>query len=184
MSVILHCCRPLFLLSAVAWASGVCAASIEVNPHNGRTTITGTVVSSACTISLEDAWQTVDMGMLPARELNKSGQGQLQKISLHLRACSLERQSAAEMQSAVRVVFDGPFRDDPTLFAVGGSARGVALKIRDQQGSVARAGERLPAIPVYGSGQGLDYWLQVVTDGAPLSAGDFYAAIRFSLNYE
>ncbi|EAA1523943.1 type 1 fimbrial protein [Salmonella enterica] len=179
-----HCCSLLLLLSAVVWAGSAGASGPGGNPHNGRATLTGTVVSSACTIALEDAWQTVDMGVLPARELKKSGEGQQRKISLHLRSCSLEQQSAEEMQPAVRVVFDGPFRDDPTLFAVGGSARGVALKIRDRHGSQARAGESLPSVPVYGSGQGLSYWLQVVPDGTPLSAGDFYAAIRFSLNYE
>lgn len=184
MLSISHCRSPLFLLSVVVWTGSAGASGLEANPHNGRATLTGTVVASACTIALEDAWQTVDMGVLPARELKKSGEGQQRKISLHLRSCSLEQQSAEEMQPAVRVVFDGPFRNDPTLFAVGGSARGVALKIRDRNGSQARSGESLPPMPVYGSEQGLNYWLQVVPDGTPLSAGDFYAAIRFALNYE
>lgn len=179
-----HCCSRLFLFPVMLWVSGSCAAGQEANPHNGRTTLTGMVVSSACTIALEDAWQTVDLGVLPARELKAQGQGQTRRISLHLRSCSLAQQDAGEPQPAVRVMFDGQYREDPSLFSVVGSARGIALKIRDRNGYQARAGESLPSVPVYGSEQGLNYWLQVVPDGAPLSAGDFYAAIRFSLNYE
>ncbi|HEC7758692.1 TPA: type 1 fimbrial protein [Salmonella enterica subsp. enterica serovar Muenchen] len=184
MLSISHCCSLLFLLPAVVWTGCVDASGPEVNPHNGRATLTGTVISSACTIALEDAWQTVDMGVLPVRKLKKSGEGQRRKITLHLQSCSLVQQSAEEMQPEVRVVFDGPFREDPSLFSVGGSAQGVALKIQDRYGRQARAGESLVSVPVYGRGQELNYWLQVVTDGTPLSVGDFYAAIRISLNYE
>ena len=169
----------LFLLPAALWAGNMAA-----NPHNGHATLTGTVVSSACTIALEDALQTVDMGVIPARELKKHGQGQVRRMNLHLRSCSLEQQDTGDLQPAVRVVFDGRFSGDPSLFTVAGSARGVALRIRDRNGRQIRAGESLPSAPVYGSEQGLHYWLQVVSDGTPLSAGDFYTAIRFSLNYE
>lgn len=176
--------RKFCLLPVLIWFGNCHSSVLESHPHNGRATMTGTVVSSACTIALEDAWQTIDMGFLSARDLKTFGEGKARRVNLHLRSCSLERQDANEFQPAVRVMFDGKFDRDPSLFSVAGSAKGVALKIKDRNGNQARAGESLPATPVYGSEQGFYYWLQVVPDGTPLKAGDYFAAIRFSLNYE
>lgn len=181
MSVNPRCCGRLFLLPAILGAAGVAASP---GGDSGRATLTGTVVSPACTIALEDARQTVDMGVLPAGELKKNGQGQPRRMRVRLQSCPLEQLTAGSPQPAVRVVFDGPFRREPSLFAVTGSAGGIALKIRDRNGNPVRAGESLPLAPVYGDGQGLYYWLQIVPDGSLLSAGDFYTAIRFSLHYE
>ncbi|EMP6174904.1 type 1 fimbrial protein [Citrobacter amalonaticus] len=154
------------------------------NAHNGHTTLIGTIVSSACTIALEDAWQAVDMGIIPIRDFSSHGHGLARQIRIHLRNCSIGQQEQGSYQPAVHVSFHGATGSEPGLFSVNGTAKGVGLLIKDINGRVIRPKESQPALPVYGSEQVMNYTLQIIRDGSSLSAGDYSAAIKFSMNYE
>jgi type 1 fimbria pilin len=152
---------------------------------NGRATFAGQVIVPACTLAMEDAWQSVDMGVTPVRDLQTSLVGPQRHFQLRLQDCELAGTGQQVFTSSrVRVTFDGVRGEAPDHFTVTGQATGVDLQILDSEGYTARAGEVLPPQQLYGNAQGLDYTLRVIRNGLPLSAGDYYAALRFRVDYE
>lgn len=152
---------------------------------NGQATFSGQVIVPACSLVMEDAWQSVDMGATPVRDLQTTSIGPQKHFQLHLRDCELTGTSQQVFTaSRVRVTFEGVRGVEPDHFSFTGQATGVDLQILDSEGYPARAGEALPPQQLYGSSQGLDYTLQVIRNGQPLNAGDYYAALRFRVDYE
>lgn len=84
----------------------------------------------------------------------------------------------------VRVTFDGIPGETPDKFSLTGQAEGINLQIMDNYGYPARAGKSMPPLILRGNEDGLDYSLRIVRNGYPLKAGDYYAALRFKLDYE
>ncbi|HDC1420157.1 TPA: type 1 fimbrial protein [Salmonella enterica] len=152
---------------------------------HGRTTFSGKVVVPACTLAMEDAWQSVDMGETPVRELQSGYAGPEKMFRLRLRDCELAGAGKRVFTgSRVRVTFDGVHGENPENFSIAGMATGVDLQIWDEQGYPARVGEVMPPLQLTGNEQGLNYTLRIVRNGKPLSAGSYYAALRFKVDYE
>ena len=152
---------------------------------NGRATFSGQVIMPACTLAMEDAWQSVDMGKTPVRDLQGTPDGPEKHFQLHLRDCELTGSGQPLFTgSRIRVTFDGVRGTEPDHFRLVGQATGVDLQILDNEGYTARAGEALPPQPLYGNEQGLDYRLRLIRNGTPLAAGDYYAVLRFRVDYE
>jgi len=152
---------------------------------DGRATFSGQVVVPACTLAMEDAWQSVDLGETPVRDLQVASAGPEKHFQLRLMDCELAGTGKSVLAgSRVRVTFDGVQGSEPDHFRVVGQATGIDLQVIDNQGYSARSGEPLPAQPLYGDGQGLEYRLRVVRNGQPLNAGNYYAALRFRVEYE
>jgi type 1 fimbria pilin len=150
---------------------------------HGRATFSGQVVIPACSLMMEDAWQSVDMGETPVRDLQTSSVGPQQYFKLRLKDCELSGRPGMTGQH-VRVIFDGARGVDSDRFAVTGQATGIDLQILDRGGYIARAGETMPQQPLEGNSQELDYGIRVVRNSEALSAGDYYAVLRFRLYYE
>ncbi|HCR3451252.1 TPA: type 1 fimbrial protein [Citrobacter werkmanii] len=151
---------------------------------HGRATFSGEVIAPACVLAMEDAWQAVEMGETPLRELQNTAAGPEKRFQIRLRECDLAR-SGRQMStgSRVRVTFDGVRDETPDRFSTTGAAKGVSLQILDGQGYIARAGEVMPA-RVLSDEQALDYTLRLVRNQDVLSAGSYYASIRFRVDYE
>ncbi len=150
---------------------------------HGRASFSGEVIIPACTLSMEDAWQVVDMGETPVRELHKN-EGAEKKFLLRLRNCELiDTGKRVFTGSRVRVTFEG-HHEDVDKFLVTGQASGISLQIIDKAGYPAYASKAMPPIQLTGNEQGLDYRVKLVKNGSPLSAGYYYAALRFKVDYE
>ncbi|EEC0448232.1 type 1 fimbrial protein [Salmonella enterica subsp. enterica] len=189
---------------SIIFLSLVCAQAVAMSPSfpplgmslpeywgeenvwwHGRATFSGKVIVPACTLAMEDAWQSVDMGETPVRELQNGHIGPGKMFQLRLRDCELaETGKRVFTGNRVRVTFDGIHGENPEQFSTTGQATGVDLQIRDEQGYPARAGKVMPPLQLTGNEQGLNYTLQMVRNGKPLSAGSFYAALRFKVDYE
>ncbi len=186
----------LFLWCAVAQAlpsasfppSGMTLPEYWGEEHvwwDGRASFKGQVIVPACTLSMEDAWQEIDMGTTPLRDLQNSPAGPEKKFRLRLRNCELTG-AGKQVYTAtrVRVTFDGIPGETPDKFSLTGQAEGINLQIMDNYGYPARAGKSMPPLILRGNEDGLDYSLRIVRNGYPLKAGDYYAALRFKLDYE
>ena len=189
----------MILSAALLWCMAVQAAPSFPSPGtslpeywgeehvwwHGRASFKGQVIAPACTLAMEDTWQAVDMGSTPVRDLQASASGPEKKFRLRLRNCDL---SGAGKQvytaSRVRVTFDGVQGETPDKFSLTGQAQGINLQILDSQGYAARAGKVMPPLLLHGNEDGLNYTLRVVRNGLPLKAGDYYAAVRFKVDYE
>lgn len=192
--------RRIVLWGMVLWASALQASPSSSFPPpgmslpeywgeenvwwHGRATFSGEVIVPACVLAMEDAWQAVDMGETPLREMQKFASPE-KRFQIRLRECELAGTGNRVFTgSRVRVIFDGVRDETPDRFSTSGDAKGVALQILDGQGYVARAGEVMPAQVLSGNEQGLDYTLRLVRNQEALSAGNYYASIRFRVDYE
>lgn len=154
---------------------------------NGQTAMHGEVLASACTIALSDRFQTVSMGDLTLRDFHRGAERPSRALVIHLDNCITtgKNQRVRQVDPPVRVRFDGIRGSEPWLFRTQGGARGVALMLRDARQEVVYPGEYLPAWyqKAY-SQQALTYRIELVPDGSQITAGDYSAALRFSIDYE
>ncbi|EER0421094.1 fimbrial protein [Escherichia coli] len=152
---------------------------------HGRASFKGQVIAPACTLAMEDTWQAIDMGETPVRDLQDSFAGPEKKFRLRLRNCELAGTGKrVYTASRVRVTFDGLQGETPDKFSLTGQAEGINLQILDNKGYTARVGKVMPPLLLNGNEEGLDYTLRVVRNGQPLKAGNYYAALRFKVDYE
>lgn len=152
---------------------------------HGRASFKGQVIAPACTLVMEDTWQAIDMGETPVRDLQDSFAGPEKKFRLRLRNCELAgTDKRVYTASRVRVTFDGSQGETPDKFSLVGQAEGINLQILDNQGHPARVGKVMPPLLLNGNEVGLDYTLRVVRNGQPLKVGDYYAVLRFKVDYE
>ncbi|WP_097452389.1 fimbrial protein [Escherichia coli] len=152
---------------------------------HGRASFKGQVIAPACTLAMEDTWQAIDMGETPVRDLQDNFAGPEKKFRLRLRNCELAGTGKrVYTASRVRVTFDGLQGETPDKFSLTGQAEGINLQILDNKGYTARVGKVMPPLLLNGNEEGLDYTLRVVRNGQPLKAGNYYAALRFKVDYE
>ncbi len=152
---------------------------------DGRAAFHGEVVRPACTLAMEDAWQIIDMGESPVRDLQNGFSGPERKFSLRLRNCEFNSQGGNLFSdSRIRVTFDGVRGETPDKFNLSGQAKGINLQIADARGNIARAGKVMPAIPLTGNEEALDYTLRIVRNGKKLEAGNYFAVLGFRVDYE
>ncbi len=145
----------------------------------------GEVVRPACTLAMEDAWQIIDMGETPVPDLQNGFSGPERKFSLRLRNCEFNSQGGNLFSdSRIRVTFDGVRGETTDKFNLSGQAKGINLQIADARGNIARAGKVMPAIPLTGNEEALDYTLRIVRNGKKLEAGNYFAVLGFRVDYE
>lgn len=151
----------------------------------GRTSFKGQIIVPACALAMEDTYQSIDLGTVPVRILQNSFAGPEKKFRLRLRNCELAGiESRDYTVSHVKIIFDGVQGETPDKFALIGQAEGINLQIFNNQGYPARVGKAMPPLLVNGKQDELDYTLRVVRNGQPLKAGNYYAVLRFRLDYE
>lgn len=172
------------LLIAVYSAGGSVEAGLRLH---GQATLRGEVLASACSIALNDRYQSVAMGELPLRDL-RTGKGQVERdVVIRLDNCLTSGQAPVnrETDPAIRVRFEGLRSDHPGLFRTLGEATGVALRLTDERREAVNPGEYLPAVyqKAYNQ-QVLKYRIALVPDGSALSGGNYSAALRFNIHYE
>ncbi|TDN49460.1 type 1 fimbria pilin [Buttiauxella sp. JUb87] len=152
---------------------------------HGQTRFSGQVLAAACSLAMEDAWQSIDMGMLPVRNIQVNTSGPEVIFFLRLENCGLLKTNKGTFTgSPVFVTFDGVRGQQPDRFGLTGQAQGVELRIQDNQGYTAYVGEVMPPQSLTGNGQQLHYTLQLVRNGKTLQAGDYYAVVRMKMEYE
>ncbi|EIE0340262.1 type 1 fimbrial protein [Salmonella enterica] len=191
----------MILLGMLFWSTrGLAALSAEFPPPgmtlpeywgerdvwwHGRTSFRGVIIVPACTLAMEDTYQSVDLGSTPVRDLQDSFSGPERRFHLRLRNCELAG-TGKHIYSAsrVRVTFDGVQGEMPDRFSLAGQARGINLQITDSQGYPARVGKVMPPQRLTGNEETLNYTLRLVRNGESLKAGDYYAALRFKVDYE
>ncbi|GAJ66154.1 fimbrial protein [Edwardsiella piscicida] len=104
---------------------------------------------------------------------------------MRLRNCELAGSgSNIFIGSRIRVTFSGREGESRDKFSVIGQAQGINLQIADSSGYLAKSGEVMHPMLLNGNEQSLDYTLRLVRNGKPLQAGDYYAVLRFKVDYE
>ncbi|EGN5162194.1 type 1 fimbrial protein [Salmonella enterica] len=173
----------ILLIMLLMVCGGVGAVMLD-----GRATLSGEVLASACSIALNDRFQTVRMGEMALRDF-RSGHGRnTQDFVIHLDNCVMSGgigKNAQALDPAIRIRFDGVQGAEPWFFAPTGLAQGVAVVLRDERRELVHPGKYLPAVyqKAYDQ-QVLKYRIEIVPDGKPLLLGDYYTSLRFNIDYE
>ncbi|MGL1812367.1 UNVERIFIED_CONTAM: type 1 fimbrial protein [Serratia marcescens] len=148
----------------------------------GRVNMQGAIIDTACAISVESRYQTVDMDIVPIADIIRDGQSQIKNFSIELVNCTLERaNNKFPNWKQFQVTFDGDAEGG--LFGMRGEASGIALQITDAAGNIAMPGHPLPRGDIIPGDMRLSYALKLVANNHAPKAGDYFSAVRFKLDY-
>lgn len=145
----------------------------------GQAYFKGQVIIPACTLAMNDTYQEVDMGYIPIRDLHSGISGPEREFRLQLRNCELVKTG-----SHIRVTFDGSQGEKAETFLLSGQAKGVELQILDNHGCFAYVGKAMHPLLLDSNDYSLDYTLRIVRNGHNLKSGEYYAVLRFKIDYE
>ncbi|MBN1084030.1 type 1 fimbrial protein [Erwinia aphidicola] len=149
---------------------------------NGEVTMRGAILETACTIATRDAQQSINMGSLPISSLMRDGKGPASPLTIRLTGCMPgASNSAAFSNTLFSITFEGS-AEGPT-FNLQGEASGVALRISDAAGHIAKAGIALPPQSIKLGDMRLEYFLTLISNQNTLLAGTYFTTVRFKLDY-
>ena len=153
---------------------------------HGRANFKGEVISPACTITMDSAYQSINLEGLPVRELQQVSFGPEKIFHIKLSNCELsDKRLLGDIYSNTKLSlsFDGLEGATPNQFSIVGSAQGVDLQVIDSKGKEVEVNKKMPPILLYGNEQKIQYSLRIAKNNQPLKAGDYHATIMFSVNY-
>lgn len=153
-----------------------------VNHGAGLVGLSGSIIETPCAIDTGSRDQSIDMGTLPLGVIANKRVGPSRSFSILLVNCTVSRASGKQPNwQRFQVTFEGT--NVRGLFGVTGGARGVGLLLTDRSGAVIRPSEPAPAGMIVNADQRLDYRLRLAGNGGRLHSGDYYASLRFHLDY-
>ncbi|CAI1912204.1 PAP fimbrial minor pilin protein precursor [Serratia fonticola] len=148
----------------------------------GRVNMQGSIIDTACAIAVESQDQTVEIDAISVEDIVRDGQGRGKNFYIKLSDCELDRfgRQLPDLKN-FQVTFDGD--SEGGLFTVQGTVSGVALKISDLGGNIARPGKPLPLETINPQSMVLSYAVNLVANNHILTSGEYFSAIRFKLDY-
>lgn len=148
----------------------------------GSVRMSGRIIGTACAIDTNSIDQTIDMGTVPISKIGRDGAGRERTFTINLINCVLSKEdNDISKWQYFSITFDGD--NDEGLFAVTGEAKGIAIKIFDNDGHVARPGTPLPLGKIDSGKMALDFSIQLVSTHKVLHAGDYNSIIKFKMDY-
>lgn len=99
----------------------------------GKVNMSGSIVASACNIATESMSQQIELGTLSVNDIARDGHGPELHFHISLEDCEPVRDGAWNFNS-LRLTFDGARDGLSDLLQTQGEAKGIALRIKDEQG--------------------------------------------------
>lgn len=191
-------CRSVAMYTALALlvmknAQG--ADNWQVEGANGTLYISGTMLTGACGLAMEDAEQAVRLGDISTTALSKTGDaGRPVNFTVRLTGCmpvpasSVDRRSgnlvSSPDQPAASIIFyTDTDADLPSLARVDGIT-GMALRLTNDVGHTLPLNERSRPVLLSQGGNELVYTVTPVRTPAPLTAGEWQAVMNFGVRYD
>ena len=172
---------PAAIVSASVLFINDCRAEQLID--RGRVALRGAIHQGACAIKVDDAEQTIAMGVLPLARLQRDGKGPGFPFSIQLVNCPVEYSASGGVARTFSITFDHDGPPGQQRFAVYGDAKGIELMITDTQGNTIAPGEAQPIDQHLTQQHDLRYRLTLVSNQQQLHSGSYAAAIRFHINY-
>ncbi|WP_260513342.1 fimbrial protein [Serratia fonticola] len=144
----------------------------------GTVKLQGAILESACAISPDNAFQTVELGTIPLKTLERNGISQAYPFKIRLINCALSDDSG-DGNKSIEVTFSG-FNEGHT-----GPLRnsGLRLLVKDEQGHQVTPGIPLTDIPIYAGEMILKYNIFLVASNKRVIAGSYYTTINMVVSY-
>ncbi|EPQ1332183.1 MULTISPECIES: fimbrial protein [Serratia] len=171
--------KALCLLSLWVSFAGQAISAVQ---GQGRVNMQGAIIDTACAIATESRDQIIAMGVTPVADIMRDGKGKEVPFSIELVNCVLERvDSNLPDWRQFQVTFDG--RSEGDMFGVNGDVSGLAIRITDSTGNIARPGMPLPARDIFQGNYRLDFSMALVSNKQVLKAGSYFSSVRFKMDY-
>lgn len=156
--------------------------AISAVQGQGRVNMQGAIIDTACAIATESRDQIIAMGITPVADIVRDGRGKEVPFSIELVNCVLERADKKLPDwRQFQVTFDGHNEGD--MFGVNGDVSGLAIKITDATGNIARPGMPLPAMDILPGNYRLNFSMSLVSNKQVLKAGSYFSSVRFKMDY-
>ncbi|BEO30016.1 MAG: fimbrial protein [Serratia marcescens] len=156
--------------------------AISASQGEGRVNMQGAINDAACAIATASREQIINMDVIPISDIARDGQGKNVPFSIKLVNCVLDRvDKNLPGWKQFQVTFDG--HTDGEMFGISGQASGIALKISDDDGNVARPGVPLPLMKIPLGSYRLNYVIKLIANHQPLTAGSYFSSVRFKMDY-
>lgn len=167
----------------------------DVDGANGILNISGSLMESPCSLSMDSIRQDIDMGSVEtSRLLTIGNEASKKQIRIKLDNCVRASSRNADLhtgntfindtQPSVSVIFKAetlPGYSDYIL--VNGHAGGIAMKLSDDKGQYIKVGEKTSIKPLSVGNNELVYYLSLVRTPENLKAGNYRSLIFYSLDY-
>ncbi|MFK3710500.1 fimbrial protein [Leclercia adecarboxylata] len=150
---------------------------------NNEVTFIGTVLDTACTVTVNNGNSTVDLGGTLKSDLSQQGDtGAPKKFSILLSACPAEGPTTAWIKFTGQTDGnDGWFKNTATASA----ATNVAVMIKQGETIVeANDGNDAIAIPATGGDVNVDYTAQLVATAAGATKGTVSSTLTYNVSYQ
>lgn len=149
---------------------------------NGKVSMAGEILNSACDIDLQSHFQTIEMANTNVAEIVRTGYGQTTAFSIFLTGCPVSAGSDGDKtQHYLRLTFDGP--KDNGLIKVLGDVHGVGIEILDGSGAPIVLGKATAPYLVDTKNMRLDYGLRLKSNRTDFKLGDYSSVIRYKIDY-
>lgn len=169
--------RSTTLLALCILVMPVCVA----DALKGRVRLTGSIVESACNIIMNNGNQTITLTPQSLNSLVASDTSTPKTLSIHIQKCFIMGAPKKAPPQWLRLTLEG--QPEGKYFAVKGAARGIGLRIVDEEGRLVSPGMIIDHRMGSMDDLILNYSLTLVGSGHALEAGDYHATIRLSIQH-
>ncbi|MNJ39072.1 PAP fimbrial minor pilin protein precursor [compost metagenome] len=173
MLVPLHVC----LISGNAIATEPAQKELQ----KGRVYLAGSIVDAACAIQVGNENQAV---ILQPTAINNLVNGDVpiqQPLNINITRCVTPGAGATSRSlRPFKVTFEG---EGKNRFEVQGTAKGLAIQIKDGQGKLISPGVAVEDSSLSANNMTLNYSIALVGTGRSLEAGDFHATIKLNIQH-
>ncbi|QWZ48824.1 fimbrial protein [Enterobacter bugandensis] len=186
--------KRLVLLCIAVFFSSYCLADDSNNGENGVLDVHGALVENTCHLSLDSAWQDVELGVISHSDLEHAGDvGPGTELSIYLEDCpeisswstniTPMTHTVSTLQPSYQATFDAVADEyNSTLVKVVG-ASGIGLMIKDSLGRKVAISRNSDSVLLAPGQNRLNYTIQPVRDSGIFSAGNFHSVINFGISY-
>ncbi|MBP6344658.1 fimbrial protein [Neisseriaceae bacterium CLB008] len=169
-------------LVALLLASGFATVTFAAGQGSGTINFKGEIIDAPCTLDYQNANQTIEMGQVSNKELNKGKIANTQNpINIELKECS------TETLKTVAITFDGAPDTNTDLLAINGSAKGAGIRLTNSANQLVKLGQAEAFKTLQeGNGNVLRFFAQLQGSDAAsdVTPGNFTAVSTFSLEYK
>lgn len=161
----------------------------------GTLYVHGDLQENTCRMTMDSAWQDVDLGSTSRADVNMMGKAAAPvKVNIYLHDCpelanwSTNITSMTTTISSLQPPYKARFmavQDDnnPALIKVTG-ASGIGLRLRNSQGETVMLSRNSDSILLNPGQDQVTFTLQPERTAAPFVAGPYHALINFSMIYQ
>ncbi|EKT57789.1 fimbrial protein [Providencia rettgeri] len=137
--------------------------------------IKGTIFESPCSISPDDAYQTIDMGIIPIKEIEKNGKSKTKNINIKLINCQLKN----NQNNLIKITLYGMQNANNQL-----NKNGINLIIQDNNGSIIKSETTQYELPLSQRDMNISYDMYMIKSNKLIFSGDFNINLTMVVGYQ